>query len=272
MKKRVVGLLLAGLIGASVLTGCEFSVGTSTNSNSSSSSSYTTKHHATVGKASASSSKYGEASFEISEDNEVELTTFSFELDEDYKVECPEGILTDDDDVNYYMTYTVVRNDDDDIVAYIWDGELPDEWSDDADEAYDIVCDISESLEEYGVTVDTDGIDPEDVFVPRDKGDDLIGVYDSDDDYMIQLLGEVGENGWVVGCFLSDDDACETIWEEIMDAYGVDLEVSAVESDTTTELACAIVHDTEISHAENRDRPVASSYAVEHRYGEHGID
>ena len=66
-------------------------------------------------------------------------------------------------------------------------------------------------------------------------------------------------------------DSEEGQLEEIMDAYGVDLEVSAVESDTTTELACAIVRDTEISHAEQRDRSVASSHAVEHRYGEHGI-
>lgn len=142
------------------LTGCGFSVGKSANlgTGTVATNNFSTNNHQTVGSSSVESKTKGYASFDISKDGYVKMTTFEFQLPEGYTVESPAGIV--DKTTNHVISYLVVYDADKNCVAEIFDGKLTDNWSSDTDVALDEIASI---LKDSKIEIDKNSVNSADL-------------------------------------------------------------------------------------------------------------
>lgn len=218
--KKILSFLLAGSIAMTTLTGCGFSLGKSISSFGRESTDYENKDNQTIGSASVESDKYGSASFDISEDGYVELTTVEFELPDGYKAYAPDGILSDgieDGEYPFVMNDVLIYNDDDDLLFEILEGKAPEKWTDVEDFA-DIVAD--EIMTYAGVYIE-------------DMGDLSDGIMENcyaasahieKENMTAQALAKQNKKDWLVykAYFDDDEDFSYNLAWEIISQYEPD--------------------------------------------------
>ena len=209
MYRKAIKYLVIGSLILS-LTGCGFSIGNTIDlgSGSVSKTSYVTKDHQTVGDASVENKKKGSASFNISEDGNVEMTTFKFKLPNGYKAEAPAGIV--DKTTNHIISYVMVRDSANKGVAEVFDGKLSENWSSDTDEA---LKEIASILKDSQIKLDLDSINSKDLI-----NENLYSLYVADVGNGSSLIFYANRNNGDYAFILCDVNKNSNIGELIVEA------------------------------------------------------
>ena len=230
--KKVISIILV-LALSICLVGCEYHAGKSVDLGDSvrTGNNFKTKNHQTVGSGYVEDLKKGYASFDISEDGLVQVTTFDFQLPSGYKAEAPVGIL--DKATNHVLNQILIRNSEDEIVTVVVDGRLANTWSTNSMMALKEIASIFEDID-MPLDGDFDSIDASQLLV-----DDLyalnVGEAGVSDPFVQFVADRTGDSfAMTVGYFCKDESINLLIYNALLDAYSSsNTSTSAVTTDTT---------------------------------------
>ncbi len=240
--KKIFSIIL--ILALSVcLIGCEYSVGKSVDWGAGvrTENDFKTKNHQTVGSGYVEDSKKGYASFDISEDGLVKVTTFDFQLPSGYKAEAPVGIL--DKATNHVLTQILIRNSEDEIVTVVVDGRLANNWSTNSMMALKEIASIFEDID-MPLDADFDSIDASQLMT-GDLYALNVGEAGVSDPFVQFVADGTGDSfAMTVGYFCKDESINLLIYNALLDAYS-NTSTSTVTTDTTdTDVIASVISDS----------------------------